>query len=126
MGTSEAGGGLNRDIRINFGDGLHNDGLGGDTQATQHKNCELMGVRDGNTEPVEQFLIGGRWWLEEQDAWHVACRKEVCGRGSSGNLVIEDRHQICRSWWSLLDEQSAKLGKYRLVPYPEGCRPEEQ
>ncbi len=84
MGTGISSRGLNRDTRVNFANRLHDDGSRGDTQATQHKYCELMTVWDGNAEPIQQFFIGCRRWLEEQDARRVASREEPCSRGSSG------------------------------------------
>jgi len=85
-----------------------------------------MTVPDENAEPIEHFFIGCRRWLGEQDARRVAGREKICGRGSSGNLVIEDCDEICRSRWSLFDEEPTQLSKNRLVLCPEGSSPEEQ
>jgi hypothetical protein len=126
MGTGISGRGLHRDTRVKFGDRLHDDGLGGDAQPVQHKDRELMAVRDGNAELIEQFLIGARGCFEEQNAQRIALRQEICCRGSSGDFVIEDGHEISPSRWSLFDESPAQLGEYRLVPCPESCRPDKE
>jgi hypothetical protein len=74
MAPGISGRGLDRDIRVSFGDRLHDDGLGGNPQAMHEKNRELMVARDWNAEPVEQFFIGARGCFEEQDARRVALR----------------------------------------------------
>jgi len=91
-----------------------------------HKYREFVAIRNRNAEPGEQFLIGGRWCFEEEDARRIALYQEAGGGGRSGDSVIEDCHEICRRPWSLFDEQPAQFDEYGFAPCPEGCRPEEE
>ncbi len=126
MGTRIAGCGLNGDIRVRFGDRFHDDGLGGDAQPMHHKYREFVAIRNRNAEPGEQFLIGGRWCFEEEDARRIALYQEAGGGGRSGDSVVEDRHEICRGRGSLFDEQVAELGEDLFAPCPECCRSDKK